>query len=61
MELYGCYDNGTSAFDVIFALPGIYKITAYDKYGTSKDFVINTANVRPENSIDVDTVGSDDY
>lgn len=61
VELYGCYDNGTSAFDVIFALPGIYKITAYDKYGTSKDFVINTANVRPENSIDVDTVGSDDY
>lgn len=61
VELYGCYDNGTSAFDVIFGLPGIYKITAYDKYGKPKDFVINTANVRPEHSIDVDTVGSDDY
>lgn len=61
VELYGCDDNGTSAFDVIFVLPGIYKVTAYDKYGKPKDFVINTANVRPENSIDVDTVGSGDY
>lgn len=61
VELYGCYDNGTYAFDAIFGLPGIYKITAYDKYGKPKDFVINTASFRPEDSTDVDTVGSDDY
>lgn len=61
VELYYADGDGISAFDSIPGLPGIYKITAYDKYGTSKDFVINTANVRPENSIDVDTVGSDDY